>query len=414
MMRESVIGRRSAVALGLGLGAAAVARRVRAEMPKEVKIAMLVPLSGPWARSGILERMGAEMAVEDINRAGGVKSLAGAKLKLLEYDAGDSVEKAKDAAQRMVAQEPDLVGGFGAWLSSFTLAVTEVTERAELPWLTLSYSDLIAERGFKYIFQTSPTSATQARQIIPTVMGLAESATGKRPTRMAIISDNTAASESFIKAIHEHVLAEQKLTVVLEQIYAPPLADATTLVQPVRAARPDFVIMESTNTSDNKLLLEKFAEYQLSGGRLPLIGGAASFATPDLLRATGADILQGLMVELANWPGKAHAELAQRFVARTKEPWFGFDSFTAYAHVMILKQALEQAGVADRKKVAEAIRAMDMTDGPAGFFPDNHLKFDAKGRRLGLKLVVVQWQNGKPLTIFPRDMAVAQPIWGKA
>ncbi len=74
----------------------------------------MVPLSGPWARQGILEQMGAEMAMDDINNAGGIKSLGGAKLKLIVADTGDSAEKAKDAAQRMVAQEPDLVGGFGA------------------------------------------------------------------------------------------------------------------------------------------------------------------------------------------------------------------------------------------------------------------------------------------------------------
>ena len=81
------------------------------------------------------------MAIDDVNNAGGIKALGGAKLKLIEYDTGDTAEKAKNAAQRMVAQEPDVVGGFGCWLSTFTLAVTEVTERAELPWLTLSYSD---------------------------------------------------------------------------------------------------------------------------------------------------------------------------------------------------------------------------------------------------------------------------------
>ncbi len=81
--------------------------RVR-EAPSEVKIAMLVPLSGPWARQGILEQMGARMAIDDINSAGGIKSMGGAKLKLVEYDTQDSAEKAKDGAQRMLAAEPDL------------------------------------------------------------------------------------------------------------------------------------------------------------------------------------------------------------------------------------------------------------------------------------------------------------------
>ena len=98
------------------------------------------------------------MAVDHINAQGGVKALGGAKLKLVVLDSGDTTEKAKSAAQRMVAQEPDLVAASAAYLSSFTLAVTEVTERANLPVLTLSYSDLITDRGFKYVFQTSATA----------------------------------------------------------------------------------------------------------------------------------------------------------------------------------------------------------------------------------------------------------------
>jgi len=130
-------GRRTAIKMGLAGAATMLApRRARAQNPKEVKIALLVPLSGPWARQGILKQMGAELAIEDVNNSGGVKALGGAKLKLVIYDTGDSAEKAKNAAQRLVAQEPDVVGGMGSWLSSFTLAVTEVTERAELPWLT--------------------------------------------------------------------------------------------------------------------------------------------------------------------------------------------------------------------------------------------------------------------------------------
>ena len=122
------IGRRGALGLA---GAAALAGTARAQNPSEVKIAMLVPLSGPWARSGLLEQMGARMAIDEVNAAGGIKALGGAKLKLMEFDCGDFAEKSKDAAQRMIAQEPDLAGGFGCWNSGFTLAATEVTERAD-------------------------------------------------------------------------------------------------------------------------------------------------------------------------------------------------------------------------------------------------------------------------------------------
>src|SRR5262245_65967163 len=155
MTTHSPFGRRTAIKMGLAGTAAVLApRSARAQNPREVKIALVVPLSGAWARQGILEQMGAELAIEDVNNSGGIKALGGAKMKLVLYDTGDTAEKAKNAAQRLIAQEPDVVGGIGCWLSTFTLAVTDVTERAELPWLTLSYSDLIPGRGFKYVFQT--------------------------------------------------------------------------------------------------------------------------------------------------------------------------------------------------------------------------------------------------------------------
>ena len=115
---------------------------------KEVKVAIAVPLSGAWARNGELHLKGAQMGVEDINAAGGIKALGGAKMKLVVVDSGDSTEKAKNAAQRLMSQEPDLVGGTGAFVSSFTLAITEITERAEVPWLTLSYSPNVATNMF--------------------------------------------------------------------------------------------------------------------------------------------------------------------------------------------------------------------------------------------------------------------------
>src|SRR5258705_11828973 len=169
---KATITRRTLLAGGASAGL--IATRAWAQQHSEVKVGLLVPVSGLYARPGTVMREGAEMAVDHINAQGGIKSLGGAKLKLVVLDSGDTTEKAKNAAQRMVAQETDLVAASGAYLSSFTLAVTEVTERANLPVLTLSYSDLITDRGFKYVFQTSATAGTHAEQAISHVMKPAE------------------------------------------------------------------------------------------------------------------------------------------------------------------------------------------------------------------------------------------------
>src|ERR1700722_19990518 len=410
MAFSNPFGRRTALSLA---GAAALTGRARADNPPEAKIAMMVPLSGPWARSGLLEQMGARMAIDDVNAAGGIKALGGAKMKLVEFDAGDSAEKAKDAAQRMVAQEPDLAGGFGAWLSTFTLAITEMTERAELPWLTLSYSDLITGRGFKYVFQSSPTADAQAEQTVPIVMDLATKASGKRPTKVAIVGDNTASSVSFLKPIRDHVLKNLDLSLVTDEIYTPPLADATSIVQKLRSSKPDFVLLQSTNVGDDKLLVEKFAEFGLTAKKMPLLGNGGHWCVPELLKLTSPENVEGLIVELANWPGKTAADVERRFIERTKEPWFGHDSIFGYAHARILAEAIDRAGSAERHKVNAELHSIDITTGPALLFPDGRLAYDERGRRIGAQICIVQFQHGRPVPVYPESIAVSQPVWPK-
>jgi branched-chain amino acid transport system substrate-binding protein len=402
--REFGSGLAAAGAMALGLQPAAA-------QAKEVRVAMIAPLSGPWARQGQLMRMGADMAIEEINQKGGIKALGGAKLALVVADAGDSTEKAKNAAQRLLAQDPDLVGGTGAWLSSFTLAVTEVTERAQLPMLTLSYSDLITGRGFKYVFQTSPTAAHQAAETLPRFLKLAESATGKRPKTMGILMDNTAAPTSFAKPLREGGIEKLGLKLVVDQIFTPPLSDATPLIEKVRTARPDFLLMLLSAMPDNKLVLEKLDEFKLSKGRLPLVGNGSPLGTPELKNIIGADLLEGLLFSVADWPFKGDEEIVERFKKRTGEPWLTQDGLTAYGDMWILKEAIESAKAADRVKVADAIRTMNLTTGPAALSFPGPIRFDENGRRQDVPMIFAQWQKGEPVTVFPTDLALAKPYW---
>src|SRR5215207_5463161 len=107
---------RRSVAAGLALGALASPGfgilSARGQ-EKPIRMAMIAPLSGPWARQGQLLRQGAEMAIDEINQKGGIEKLGGAKFELVVADAGDSTEKAKNAAQRLIADQPELIGGFG-------------------------------------------------------------------------------------------------------------------------------------------------------------------------------------------------------------------------------------------------------------------------------------------------------------
>ncbi len=382
----------------------------RAQQPAEVVFGLISPLSGPWAKSGDLSRKGAEMAVADINKAGGIKALGGAKVRLAVGDCGDSPEKSKNAAQRLLADEPNLVGGAGAYVSSFTLAVTEVTERAGVPWFTLSYSDAITSRGFHYVYQTSPTADAQAKAALPTLLALAKAATGRDAKKLGIVMDNTASPVSFTKGLRAGGAEALGMQIVVDETFTPPLSDAGPVMQRVRAARPDVLLLLPTAVPDIKLTLEKMNEIGLGHGKLPAINNGGPMGSPDLLRVVGPDMLEGVMFITATWGLKGMEALTEEFRRRTGEPWITQDSLSNYAHMWILKAAVEAAGSTDREKVNAAIKVMDDPE-IAKFFPGGRVKFDEQGHRVGASLVIAQWQNGVPVTVFPIDRAVAQPIW---
>jgi branched-chain amino acid transport system substrate-binding protein len=377
---------------------------------KEVEVGLLVPLSGLYARFGTSMRQGAEMAVEKLNSEGGVKALGGAKLKLVVLDCGDTAEKAKSAAQRMVAEYPNMVAVSGSYLSTLTLATSEVTERAHLPMLTLSYSDLITDRGFKYIFQTSATAGSQSKQAMPVILKIAKSAGGD-PKTVAIITDNTAASVASVKPMREHLLKDVGLKLVVDETFTPPLADATPLVQKVRAARPDLLFFLPTVISDAKLVLEKMNEFGMGQGKVPTMAFGIAMFEPDMLQTMSPDLLQGMIGSIGSWGSKGHEAIAAELKKRYKEPWVDQNVISTYADFIVMRDALEKAGKADREAVATALHTMD--GGPSKYYPGGQIKFDEKGRRIDAGLAVIQWQSGVPVTIYPDDLAVAKPIWSK-
>jgi branched-chain amino acid transport system substrate-binding protein len=387
-------------------------RMLRAQ-PKPIKVAVIAPLSGPWARQGTLVKWGADTAIQEINELGGVKSMGGAKLELVAIDAGDSAEKAKNAAQRLVAQEPDVIGGCGAWLSTFTLAVTEVTERAQIPWLTLSYADNITDRGFKYVFQTSPVASVQSTGAVPALLELAKVATGQAPKTAGIIGDNSASPVFFLKPLREGGLEKMGIKVVMDETYTPPLSDATPLIQKVRSTRPEVLLFISSTISDLKLGLEKMNEFRLAKGVVPVIANGAHMGAPEVLKNVPPDLLEGVMFIVADWGMKGTESINETFKKRTGEPWITQDALTGYGDMWILKEALERAKAPDRVKVAEEIRKLNLKDGPAAAAFPGGVQFDEKGRRMNAPILIVQWQNGVPVTVSPVDRALAKPYWPK-
>ena len=381
------------------------------EAKKPIKVALIAPLSGPWARSGELMRLGAQQAVNDVNAAGGVASKGGRQLQLVVYDAGDSIERAKNAAQRLIAQEPEVVAGVGAWLSSFTLAVTEVTERAGLPWLTLSWLDSLTERGYKNVFATSATLTELAKQSLPALVAGAR-AQKVEISRIALVNDGTTPARSYMELLKTQVVPGLNVEVVVDQAFTTPLSDATPLIQRLRTARPNLLVLYSTTTSDLKSIIDKWGEFGLNQ-KFPIFVPTQTVCRPDLLKSVDASLVDGLLGLTSNWPTAAMAKTVAELRKAGGEPWITADTLSPYGEVMLIRDAIERAPSVDKEDISRALAATPSDSPAARFFAGEDFGFDTKGRRRNGPAILVQWRKGIPVSVYPSGSAQSQLVWPK-
>lgn len=111
---------------------------------------------------------------------------------------------------------------------------------------------------------------------------------------------------------------------------------------------------------------------------------------------------------------KGQEELVRKFVQRTGEPFMTQDPLWTYAHVWLIKEAIEQAKSADPKAIRDALAKIDLTTGPAAatLYP-GRIRFDERGRGTGAVPLIVQWQNGEPFTVVPANLVTRPVVWHK-
>src|SRR5258708_1382769 len=164
------LNRRTLLGGAAAIGLTGVAR---AQAPANVKVGLIVPLSGLYARPGAVMKMGAELGIADVNAGGGIKALGGAKLELVTLDCGDTVERAKTGARGVAGKNTVSAPGGVPIPAPSAWGVGKSPGRGALPLLTLPYPALRPARGFRHIFQTAATAGSQSEQGLPQLMELA-------------------------------------------------------------------------------------------------------------------------------------------------------------------------------------------------------------------------------------------------
>ena len=175
---------------------------------------------------------------------------------------------------------------------------------------------------------------------MPTALELAEKATGKRPKTIGILQDNTASPVSFGKYLREGGgLEKAGLKAVVDQIFTPPLSDATPLVEQGPLGQARFRAAAEFGDAGRASWSSKSSTSSSSArGKIPLVGNGAPFGSPELLTTIGPELLEGFLFSVANWPLKGQEEFIERFKKRTGEPFATQDALCGYGHTWILKE----------------------------------------------------------------------------
>ncbi|MGE0298803.1 ABC transporter substrate-binding protein [Pseudonocardia sp.] len=371
-----------------------------------VKIAMIVHNTGPYADTGRLKTIGAKIAIDEINAAGGIQALGGAKVELVVEDAGESVATAVQAANRALSE--GVVAGEGTGISSTTLAVTEVAERRSIPWLTMSYEDKITERGFRFVFATSPKTSEFTDLWVKAVQELAAD-NGVAVDRVGIVNGVNVVATSAADQLRTTYAPANGWDIVMDQtVEEGTLRDATPVVEQIRSSRPQLLLVGSSIGD-----IQKIARKQVEQGMTPVpwVLSGAPYLSGAFVEALGADAVNGTFAVASAAPFKGQEELAQK-VRDAGDPFPQQYHFATYSHMYLIKEAIERAGTRDPEAIRDALAATDVTGGPAGSpWPAGRVRFDDTGRAVDRVAVLVQWQDGRTVTVYPVDRAQGGPIW---
>lgn len=334
-----------------------------------IKIALAGPVTGPVAQYGDMQFIGAKMAIEQINKAGGVN---GSQLEGVVFDDACDPKQAVAVANRIVNEDIQFV--VGHLCSSSTQPASDIYEDEGILMVTAaSTSPEITERGYELVFRTigldSMQGPTAGRYIVEQV----------KPKKVAVIHDKQQYGEGIATAVRD-VLKENNVEVALFEGITAGDKDFSSLISKLRQANVDFVYYGGYHP-ELGLILRQAAEQGLNVRFM----GPEGVGNTDISAIAG-EASEGLLVTLpkAFDEDPKNAELVKAFEAKNQDPKGPF-VFPAYAAVQVIADGIRLAGSTDTEEVAEALRSNTFET------PTGTLSFNEKGDLKDFNFVVYEW-----------------------
>jgi branched-chain amino acid transport system substrate-binding protein len=385
------------------------------------------PLSGGYAFLGQRELWAAQIAVDQINKMGGIKSLGGAKVEIwktadITSDPKMGAAALEGALASAKSQGVKISSILGVTVSGMTGPLIPVAEKYGIPMFAAVGMSSLTDLGAKYFFRIFPRNEFWAKAQADFIKEYKETYMPNFK-KLGIAYEETAWPTDLANLAKEWIFKKYKVPIdlVAEVPYPKDLIDATPVVTKLRATGAEVVIHNG------------YAEtlYIIRGAdaikyRPFWVGGGGYYVQPEFLTERGREGVKGVVCAMScnhRWNNPAVDEVNEDFMKKSKLSFIDEHGVAGYAEVWIAKYGIEKAKSTDPGKVKDALHSLEIVMGglqdegkmkgdayisPRALFVNPggaHLKFNEKGDNIHMAGCLVQWQDVKgkmePVTVFP-------------
>ncbi len=355
----------------------------------EVKIGFINSMTGPEAPIGENLTNGVALAVEDLQ----AKGIA---VKLVKQDDTGKPQVAMSAMEQLASGD-EVAAIVGPYTSANANAVAKLAQQYKVPQvIPAAAKEEITRQGYDWVFRLNAPAHQYAQSLIDAALEFG------RPKTIAFVYESTDFGMSVAAAGKDYAL-KKGLKVVGDEAYQKGAPDYRSTLTKMKAQSPDLVFMVSY-VADAVLLMRQSREIGLKPQAF--LGGGAGF---DTAQFQGEKVISNLVFSVTQWTPEsspAAQQFADRYHAKYgKKPTY--HAACAYASMMIVGETAKAAG-GDRKKIRQAL-ATDTWKGILGDVKfDNYAGFTNQNR---LVMPVIQYQDGKPETVYPPKVAVKKAVY---
>jgi branched-chain amino acid transport system substrate-binding protein len=354
-----------------------------------IKLGLAITQTGPYSPPALFELHGYELAVDQINKAGG---LLGRQVDIVKYDDQGNPSTAVQLYQKLLTDDKvDLL--LSPYQADLTAAVAPIVNRAQKVMPSLSANVEVYNGKYPYLMQ----SITQTGRYMAPVIDLAAA---KGYKTLALLVQNT----QFPKQLGEGVVAlarEKGIEVVFNESYPPNTTDFSALVLKAGEKKPD-VIIGATYLADAQGIVRAAKAQNVQAKMFAFSIGPVE---PEFYRGLGtaAEQIFGTSLYFKSLKTEGNAEFVAAYKAKYNvDP--DYHAAVAYASMKIFGQVVNKVGSLDQKKIRDEFVKTD-TQTVVG-----HYKLDKNGLQLGYFSYALQWLNGKQELVWPKDEATADYV----